>query len=91
MYSLNCDYYQKEFNYLHELIDDVLMSGMDPNYEITKNGVGINEMLNELIGYWLSKLKNFFMMFLLILGIVMLLVYGSESQQRGSTTEINED
>jgi hypothetical protein len=31
------------------------------------------------------------MMFLLILGIVMLLVYGSESQQRGSTTEINED
>ena len=91
MYSLNCDYYQKEFNYLHELIDDVLMSGMDPNYEITKNGVGIKEMLNEIIGYWLSKLKNFFMMFLLILGIVMLLVYGNESQQRGSTTEINED
>jgi len=52
MYSLNCDYYQKEFNYLHELIDDVLMSGMDPNYEITKNGVGIKEMLNELIGVW---------------------------------------
>jgi hypothetical protein len=49
MYSLNCDYYQKEFNYLHELIDDVLMSGMDPNYEITKNGVGMKEMLNELI------------------------------------------
>jgi len=51
MYSLNCDYYQKEFNYLHELIDDVLMSGMDPNYEITKNGVGIKEMLNEIIGF----------------------------------------
>jgi hypothetical protein len=51
MYSLNCDYYQKEFNYLHELIDDVLMSGMDPNYEITKNGVGMKEMLNELIGF----------------------------------------
>jgi hypothetical protein len=31
------------------------------------------------------------MMFLLILGIVVLLVYGNESQQRGSTTEINED
>jgi hypothetical protein len=31
------------------------------------------------------------MMFLLILGIVMLLVYGNESQQRESTTEINED
>ena len=52
MYSLNCDYYKKEFNYLHELIDDVLMSGMDPNYEITKNGVGMKEMLNELIGVW---------------------------------------
>jgi hypothetical protein len=31
------------------------------------------------------------MTFLIILGIVMLLVYGNESQQRGSTTEINED
>jgi hypothetical protein len=31
------------------------------------------------------------MTFLLILGIVMLLIYGNESQQRGSTTEINED
>ena len=52
MYSLKCDYYKKQFNYLHELIDDVLMSGMDPNYEITKNGNGIGEMLNELIGFW---------------------------------------
>jgi hypothetical protein len=43
MYSLKCDYYKKEFNYLHELVDDVLMSGMDPDYEITKNGVGMNE------------------------------------------------
>jgi hypothetical protein len=34
MYSLKCDYYKKEFNYLHELVDDVLMSGMDPDYEI---------------------------------------------------------
>jgi hypothetical protein len=51
MYSLKCDYYKKEFNYLHELIDDVLMSGMDPNYEITKNGKQIGEYLNELIGY----------------------------------------
>ncbi len=58
MYSLNCDYYQKEFNYLHELIDDVLMSGMDPNYEITKNGVGMNEMLNELIGFWYGNVYS---------------------------------
>jgi hypothetical protein len=49
MYSLKCDYYKKEFNYLHELVDDVLMSGMDPDYEITKNGVGINEKVIDLI------------------------------------------
>ena len=30
MYSLDCDYYEKEFNTINELIDDVLMSGMDP-------------------------------------------------------------
>ena len=51
MYSLKCDYYKKEFNYLHELIDDVMMSGMDPNYEITKNGVGVNEKVIDLIKF----------------------------------------
>jgi hypothetical protein len=51
MYSLKCDYYKKEFNYLHELVDDVLMSGMDPDYEITKNGVGINEKVIDLIKF----------------------------------------
>ena len=48
MYSLNCSYYTKEFNSVIELIDDVIMSGMDPNYEITKNGKGIGE---EAIDY----------------------------------------
>ena len=80
MYSLNCDYYQKEFNYLHELIDDVLMSGMDPNYEITKDGVGIKEMLNELIGFW------YMVVFLLLVFWVLLVV-----DERESSTEINED
>ena len=51
MYSLKCDYYQKEFNYLHELVDDVVMSGMDPDYEITKNGIGTGEMVIDLIGF----------------------------------------
>ncbi len=32
MYSLNCDYYTREFNTLNELLDDVVFSGMDPNY-----------------------------------------------------------
>jgi hypothetical protein len=36
MYSLKCDYYKKEFNYLHELVDDVLISGMDPNPSMTQ-------------------------------------------------------
>ena len=49
MYSLKCDYYKKEFNRLSELVDDVLMSGMDPNYEVTKNGEGIGETLWDLI------------------------------------------
>jgi hypothetical protein len=51
MYSLKCDYYKKQFNYLHDLVDDVMMSGMDPNYEITKNGIGIGEMVIDLIGF----------------------------------------
>ena len=49
MYSLKCDYYEKEFDSLHELVDDVLLSGMDPNYEITSNGNGTGETLWDLI------------------------------------------
>jgi hypothetical protein len=51
MYSLNCVYYQKEFTSLSELINDVTASGMDPNYEITRNGRCTGEMLCDLIGY----------------------------------------
>jgi hypothetical protein len=51
MYSLNCDYYQKEFTTLDELITDAMISGMDPNYEITRNGKCTGEMLSDLIGY----------------------------------------
>lgn len=38
MYSLDCSYYTKEFNSINELINDVIVSGMDPNYEITYCG-----------------------------------------------------
>lgn len=51
MYSLDCFYFEKEFNTIDELIDDVVSSGMDPNYEITKNGKGIGEMVIDLIGF----------------------------------------
>ena len=50
MYSLNCDYYDKSFKSIDELIDDVLLSGMDPNYEITRDGKVVGgEMLIDLI------------------------------------------
>jgi len=48
MYSLNCSYYTKQFSTLNELVNDIMISGMDPNYEITRNGKGIGE---EAIDY----------------------------------------
>jgi len=51
MYSLNCDYYQAEFNTIGELILHVMVSGMDPSYEITKNGKGIGEQAIEYITF----------------------------------------
>jgi DNA-directed RNA polymerase subunit RPC12/RpoP len=50
-YSLNCDYYTREFNTIDELVDDVMTSGMDPNYEITFDGKGIGEQAADLIQY----------------------------------------
>ena len=49
MYSLNCSYFDKEFNSINELVNDVISSGMDSNYEITKNGVGIGEECVDFI------------------------------------------
>ena len=51
MYSLNCDYYTKEFPTLEELIDDVMTSGMDPCYEVTKDGVGMQEELIDFMEF----------------------------------------
>jgi hypothetical protein len=51
MYSLDCEYYTKTFPTLDELIDDVISSGMDPNYEITKNGKKTGELAIELIQF----------------------------------------
>jgi hypothetical protein len=49
MYSLDCTYYEKQFETLDQLLDDIILNGMDPNYEITKNGKGIREKAIELI------------------------------------------
>ena len=51
MYSLNCDYYTREFLTINELIDDVISSGMDPNYEITRDGVSTGELAIDLITF----------------------------------------
>jgi hypothetical protein len=49
MYSLNCGYFVEEFNTLDELIYYVEQVGMDPNYEITRNGKPTGEYLIEHI------------------------------------------
>lgn len=50
MYSLKCSYYAKQFNTIQELIDDIIESGMDPDYEITKDGKGIGQQAEDLLG-----------------------------------------
>lgn len=51
MYSLDCDYYTKEFSTINELVEDVIKSGMDPNYEITRDGKKTGENVIELITF----------------------------------------
>jgi hypothetical protein len=51
MYSLDCSYYKAEFETLDELIEAVMVNGMDPSYEITKDGKGTGEILEDFIGY----------------------------------------
>ena len=40
-YTLKCSYYKKQFNTMQELLDDIISSGMDPNYYIYRNGKSI--------------------------------------------------
>ena len=51
MYSLNCDYYTKEFLSIDLLIEDIVESGMDPSYEITYDGEGIGDHAIDLIRF----------------------------------------
>ena len=51
MYSLDCRYYDEEFDTIDELIDNVVSSGMDPNYEITRNGIGTGENIIDLMPF----------------------------------------
>jgi hypothetical protein len=49
-FSLDCGYYNKEFDSLQKLLDDVMISGMDPNYRIIINGKPTAETAWDLIG-----------------------------------------
>jgi hypothetical protein len=51
MYSLNCSYYTAEFKSIGDLIAHIMISGMDPNYQITYNGKPTGEMAVDLIGF----------------------------------------
>jgi hypothetical protein len=48
-YSLDCSYFDKEFDTVDELISYCLDSGMDPNYEITRDGKKTGEILVDYL------------------------------------------
>jgi hypothetical protein len=49
MYTLDCDYYTKSFSSINELLDDILNSGMDPNYTILFNNIPTGETAWDLL------------------------------------------
>jgi hypothetical protein len=49
MYSLDCEYFDKEFSSITLLLEYVMISGMDPNYGVTKNGKQTGEMLIDYL------------------------------------------
>ena len=51
MYSLDCNYFDKEFGSITLLVEYVLSTGMDPNYNITRAGRPTEEMLIEYIQF----------------------------------------
>lgn len=51
MYSLDCSYYTKTFSTIDELLQDIISSGMDPNYYITYNNKSIGEQAIDLIQF----------------------------------------
>ena len=51
MWRLDCCYYEAEFPTIGDLIAHIMISGMDPNYEITCNGKGIGEKAVDYITF----------------------------------------
>ena len=48
-YSLDCPFFDEEFDDLNKLVNYVLDSGMDPSYEITRNGEKTGEILEDYL------------------------------------------
>ena len=48
-YSLDCSYYNNTYSSREELLKAIVEEGMDPNYEITKNGKPTGETAASLI------------------------------------------
>ena len=51
MYHLKCPYYKKKFETIHELVDDIVLSGMDPNYVVYKDGKSLKMKAIDLIQF----------------------------------------
>ena len=51
MYTLACSYYDKQFQTIDELLNDIMISMMDPNYEILHNGRPTGEQAIDLIQF----------------------------------------
>lgn len=57
-YTLKCSYYKKQFNTMQELLDDIISSGMDPNYYIYRNGKSIKTKAIMFILPQASKIQQ---------------------------------
>jgi len=51
MFSLDCSYYKGQFTSLSELLEDVIRTGMDPEFEITRNGTGTGERAIDYLSF----------------------------------------
>lgn len=51
MYSLNCFYFTESFDTITELINYITITGTDPNYNITKNGIATSDMACDLLQF----------------------------------------
>ena len=50
-YTIDCTYYTKSFNNINDLVDDITISGQDPNYEILLNDIKTGEQIIDLITF----------------------------------------